>query len=145
MIRANTPGYKDIYCICQNSDESDEAVILIVKSSWARDIALAQFQEDGYQPRDYKLASIRNWMVDGAELDLSIMHVTSDGEAWFDEGRTRAIVAHEKGFKDYPIATTRRHAQRLKDHWGSVSGAKKKFDFTCCWEHDDSALILGNL
>lgn len=145
MIKANTPGYKDIYCICHNSDESDEPVILIVKSSWAKNIALAQFHEDGYQPRDFKLASIRKWMVDGAELDLSIMHVTSDGEVWFDEGRTRAIVANEKGYDDYPIATTQRHAAHLKDHWGSVSGAKKNFDFTGCWENDNSAIVLGNL
>ena len=145
MIKANTPGYKDISCICQNSNESDDPVILIVRSSWAKDIALKQFKEDGYQPREYKLSSIRQWMVDGAKLDLSIMHVSYDGEAWFDEGRTRALVAYEKGFEDYPIATTRRHAMRLTEGWGSVSGAKKNFDFTGCWENDNSAIILGNI
>lgn len=144
MIRCVTPAYKDIWNICENSDRSDKAVILIVNSAWAKEVALAQFKEDGYEPKIAKLNSIKEWMTQGGELNPSIMHISRDGITRFDEGRTRAIVADEKGYHDYPIATTYRHAMNLKQHWGSVSRAKKVFDFTECWDHIDNAIILGN-
>lgn len=144
MIKCVTPAYKRIWNICANSDQSDQAVILIVNSSWAKEVALSQFKEEGYGPINAKLTSIREWMKDGGEINPSIMHISHNGIARFDQGRTRAIVADEKGYHDYPIATTYSHAMKLKEHWGSVSSAKEMFDFTECWDRIDTAVILGN-
>lgn len=144
MITCITPSYKNISSLCENSNKSDIPVIVIVKSSWAKEVALSQFRDGGYEPIEEKLTSIRDWMVDGAILYPSIMQVSFGGKPQFGQGRTRALVAHEKGFHDYPIVTTERHALAFKDYWGSIANAKQHFDFSECWDDVDKATILGN-